>query len=72
MTNVMCLSLGDKKKNQQCQTGEAVTSVERAKGLFTMPRKCSVMASSSTKGAFSAVSTAGTWTRSPSNFRNFT
>lgn len=70
MANVMCLSLG-KKKNQQCQTGEAATSVERAKGLFTTPRKCSAMASSSTKAAFSAVSTAGKWTHSPFNGHNF-
>lgn len=61
MANVTCFSLG-KKKNQQCQTGEAATSVEHAKGPFTTPRKCSVMASSSTKAAFSAVSTAAKWT----------
>lgn len=66
----MCLSLG-KKKDQQCQTGEVATSVERAKGLFTTQRKCSVMASSSTKAAFYAVSTTGIMTRSPFSSHNF-
>lgn len=48
-----------KKPHQQCQTGEAATSAARVRGPFTTPRRCSATASSSTKAAFSAVSTAG-------------